>query len=112
MDQNDCVAADEARPLKKCGETSLHCCPSNHLSLAPPVATKFPTDCGNTPMYPKQQIVGGKIISPDEYSWLGSLQYGNKGTYGLCGGSVINSRYVLTAAHCVTGDDIKRVGGL
>lgn len=64
---------------------------------------KFPDDCGRTRMYPRQQIVGGNKIPPDEYPWLASLQYGRKETYGYCSGNVINTQYLLTAAHCVNG---------
>lgn len=72
---------------------------------------KFPTNCGWTPMYPKQQIVGGFLVKPNEFSWLASLHYGDK-RKNQCGGSVINSRYVLTAAHCVTGERVQLIGGL
>lgn len=73
---------------------------------------KYPTDCGWTPMYPMALIVGGHTINPDEYSWMASLAYGNKDSSGVCGGSVINSWYVLTAAHCVTGPEVDNLGGL
>lgn len=69
-------------------------------------------DCGWTPKYPREAIAGGKRIQPNEYSWLASLQYGFGGTFGYCGGSAINSLYVLTAAHCVQGDDVNFYGGL
>lgn len=76
------------------------------------VLSTFPTTCGYFPLYANPQIVGGKGIHPDIYSWLASLSYGNESTYGECGGSVINTRYVLTAAHCVTGESVNKLGGL
>lgn len=127
---NQCnVQYDMSRLLANCADTGLHCCPPNEsrvpLPTIPPVpvqknqatitlatSSKFPTDCGDTPKYPKVQIVGGEEIKPDEYSWLASLQYGNNITVGFCGASVINSRYLLTAAHCVTGSQIRNAGGL
>ncbi|KAH8409680.1 hypothetical protein KR222_001591, partial [Zaprionus bogoriensis] len=49
-------------------------------------------------------VVGGQPAEADEYSWMASLQYANEPNItGVCAGSVINSRYVLTAAHCVVG---------
>lgn len=108
----DCHVRDEADPLTRCADTGLYCCPEGHTSVPTLDKSKFPTDCGFTPMYPREQIVGGKTIQPDEYSWLAALRYGNPGIYGFCGGSVINSRYVLTAAHCVQGRGVEEVGNL
>ncbi|XP_037792745.1 transmembrane protease serine 9-like [Penaeus monodon] len=46
------------------------------------------------------RIVGGTEVSPaHKYPWQVGL--GKDGYYGYsCGGSIINNRYVLTAAHC------------
>lgn len=104
---NQCISSD-----------GLYCCPlSNDIDFLAieelydpqPKDPKFPTDCGTTPVYPYNQIVGGFKIQPDEYSWLGSLEYGNNSSIGVCGGSVINSLYVLTAAHCVLHRDGRRL---
>lgn len=59
-------------------------------------------DCGETPAYPFDNIVGGKRIPPEEYSWIASLEYRNlRDSLGICSGSVISSLYVITAAHCI-----------
>ncbi|XP_058791263.1 trypsin-1-like [Phymastichus coffea] len=46
----------------------------------------------------QKRIVGGMETQVNEYPWVALLTY--KGRF-YCGGSVINSKYVLTAAHCV-----------
>lgn len=38
------------------------------------------------------------------FPWMASLQY--KGQH-FCGGSVITTRYVVTAAHCMEFGDLK-----
>lgn len=92
----------------KCGRTGLLCCPTAVSEVEP----LFPTYCGNTKIYSTDQIAGGDNIQPDVYSWMASFQYGNGGTFGHCSGSVVNARYVLTAAHCVVGETVKTNGGL
>ena len=49
---------------------------------------------------PKGKIVGGQEAEPHAYPWQVSLRsWGNH----ICGGSIINERQVLCAAHCVQG---------
>lgn len=43
--------------------------------------------------------MGGVETHVNEYPWMVSLLYNNR---FFCGGSLINNRYVLTAAHCTT----------
>lgn len=103
--------------MNGCSSEGLFCCPlSNDLDWAAidelydqPEDLKFPTECGITPVYPYEQIVGGFKIHPDEYSWIASIEYENATRFGICGGSVINSLYVLTAAHCVVQNDGRRL---
>ncbi|XP_018009915.1 uncharacterized protein LOC108667403 [Hyalella azteca] len=49
--------------------------------------------------YPMSKIVRGSVIAPHEFPWLVLLEYPHlSGVH--CAGSLISSRYVLTAAHC------------
>ena len=54
------------------------------------------------------RIVGGCEPCPGEFPWIvGIFNKGKKRPF--CGGSLINDKWVLTAAHCVTG---RRCSGL
>jgi len=50
------------------------------------------------------RIVGGQVVSPkNKYPWHVGIKFSNGRNY-WCGGSIINDRYVMTAAHCI--DDL------
>jgi len=55
------------------------------------------------------RLVGGQ--NSDEYiPWMVLINIiGENGNSGTCGGSLINSRFVLTAAHCICGEPISGV---
>ncbi|UJR24648.1 hypothetical protein I4U23_006022 [Adineta vaga] len=80
--------------LEQNGMTIRICCPAMATTTASSV---FPRECGKQQYQPsKARIVGGIHAHPNSWPWQVRLQLGN----GLCGGSLIDSRHVLTAAHC------------
>lgn len=45
------------------------------------------------------RIIGGKKAAVNQWPWMAGLIVDNK----LCGGSLINEQFIVTAAHCVHG---------
>ncbi|KAJ8925740.1 hypothetical protein NQ315_009588 [Exocentrus adspersus] len=61
----------------------------------------LPKDCGYLPIDDK--IINGQNAGLSEFPWMALLSYNtNRGPEFKCGGSVINDKWILTAAHCVT----------
>ncbi|XP_026151291.1 transmembrane protease serine 3 [Mastacembelus armatus] len=56
-------------------------------------------ECGSRTQY-NTRIVGGNISKPGQFPWQVSLRFNGE---HLCGGSIITSLWILTAAHCVYG---------
>lgn len=68
--------------------------------IAPVTHFPKPPHCGK-PL--SDRLIGGMQSQLDEFPWTALIEYRkpNNETKFVCGGSLINSRYVLTAAHCV-----------
>jgi len=68
-----------------------------------PAPTEPPTgDCKCGRVNRQTRIVNGQETEVLEYPWqAGIVSYGSDRTW--CGGSLINSKWVLTAAHCTVG---------
>ncbi|XP_068216346.1 serine protease 1-like [Palaemon carinicauda] len=47
---------------------------------------------------PDGRVVGGRVTSRGRYPWLASLNYRGK---MYCGASLVNDRFLVSAAHCV-----------
>ncbi|XP_058823601.1 CLIP domain-containing serine protease B4-like isoform X1 [Topomyia yanbarensis] len=81
------------------GNKPLVCCAG--LSVGPRKASLLrPNQCG---LDLSDRVVGGQATELNEYPWTAVIQYRKpNGNYGFhCGGSVINTRYIITAAHCI-----------
>jgi secreted trypsin-like serine protease len=51
---------------------------------------------------PSPRVVGGAATAPSAYKFIASLQYWSQ---HICGATIINRDWVMTAAHCVIYDD-------
>ncbi|KAL3276512.1 hypothetical protein HHI36_011890 [Cryptolaemus montrouzieri] len=59
--------------------------------------------CGEKRVHPEQLIIEGKIVERGNYPWTIAIYKRKTNGYNLvCGGTLINQRVIVTAAHCVT----------
>ena len=67
-------------------------------TLEHPITNKYV--CGVKGTYRSGKVVGGEDATPGEWCWQVALI--NSLNQYLCGGALIGTQWVLTAAHCVT----------
>ncbi|XP_030647118.1 chymotrypsin-like elastase family member 2A [Chanos chanos] len=67
--------------------------------------------CGKPPIQPlTTRVVNGVEATAHSWPWQISLQYERNGQWGhTCGGSLIATNWVMTAAHCINTDLTYRV---
>ncbi|KAG7190631.1 hypothetical protein KM043_006714 [Ampulex compressa] len=97
--------------------TEIVCCPKNNtknedMRPAEIACRQFENDVANNNFDKKVDgvrfhILGGTEAEPAEFPYAVALGYENKNEYGqrikyTCGGTLISTSYVLTAAHCVS----------
>ncbi|KAL8595267.1 hypothetical protein ACOMHN_020020 [Nucella lapillus] len=80
-----------------CGFLS-QCCYNAHTSGH--VTSSTSVTCGQRDYNDNHRIIGGEYVDLKEYPWQISLRY--HGDH-VCGGTLIDSQHVLTAAHCFDG---------
>ncbi|XP_030767624.1 phenoloxidase-activating factor 3-like [Sitophilus oryzae] len=111
---SQCGSGANGAPLVCCGSSSAlvkTTLPEENIPYKANSLIPDRTSCG---IQTNSRIFGGEQTDLDEYPWMAIFQYQNirgEKKYG-CAGSLINSRYVLTAGHCVTGPVLTKLGQL
>ncbi|KAK6047577.1 trypsin [Cooperia oncophora] len=58
--------------------------------------------CDESPIEPLLRVIGGSAASAGDYPWQAAVVFYDGSNKGLmCGATVINEYWVLTAAHCI-----------
>jgi len=81
---------------------------ANHCTKAKKGTEYTGIQCGIAPQYAagnNQYVIGGDNARPNEFPWQVQVRWMRR----LCGGSILNKNWIVTAAHCVMGAKTDRV---
>nr|CAD7198292.1 unnamed protein product [Timema douglasi] len=91
------------------GDIIKVCCHSNFIKEEDKMSLLPINECGEISL--DVRITNGKDAKPFQFPWMALLGYKDPqdNIHYMCGGSLINDRYVLTAAHCERPKTSERV---
>jgi len=70
---------------------------------------KGTTACGVTDVVDAARIVNGEQAIKHSIPWQAFLRTKKNGGYSMCGGTIIDSTHILTAAHCTKGTRKRKI---
>ena len=77
-----------------------------HYTKPEKISVQIPSDCGLTNVF-STRIVNGRHTETNAWPWIAALGYREAKSgkiFYLCGASLITSKHLVTAAHCVRDD--------